>query len=152
MLDFLEMPNATYEHKIAITYRLAAYHFLRKEYVQSRAVLEQIFLTITIKADVSYFLPIRVIYILSLSELKEFHFAEKELVSLKRKMKRDETNSLLIDKLFLSLTNLIKEINHTEKRQHHLKELVALREYEAKYTFFLKKIFVILEWAEQQIK
>ncbi len=145
-------PTISKEQKTGLSFALARYFFASTNYTQSQKILTNV-LEITLTNDMGYYyVSIRIMHTLCFYELSIPNLAAREILSLRRKLKREEMDLPVLNNL-LNLISLIinAHTENTKKIEAKLHEITTLFDANAENKFFIQKLVFVKQWAEKKL-
>lgn len=125
-------------------------YFMRERYDQATAFLDKTLLY-NIPSDHFSYLPIKVLFILLYHESKESKLRDNTLLSVRRKLRRDNLNSELLDQLFHLIQKTTSEYTPPEKSTYYLTQLIELINQNESEPLFKDKLIFLKGWVERKL-
>jgi len=154
LLKDIEDPeiNMITNQKNGLLFYLAKYYFKHKQIANTQDILLKITLNQTLSLDDFHFIPIKVINILCLYELNSSDMVNRKLLSLKRKLRREQLLTPPLAKLLKLFTQLNNATNHKTKKNQYYQEIqeLILERISHNHLLFTRALFFLKEWVFQK--
>ncbi len=138
--------------KTGLTFAISIYHFKLTEYQKANDILSHLFLHQSISIQDYYYLSLRLLHILCYYEIGQYTFAQKELLSLKRKLQREELLSDFSNDLLKQLNGLINaQANNHTVTPYYQKIATLLQSSSNKNMMLNLRIEVLVSWVQLKI-
>ncbi len=144
--------NWNISQKHAIQFAIGRCYFIRKQFDMAKASLDDIFISSKLSSKDYYYFSARLLYILCFLESKLFSLAQRELLSLRRKLERDNFNLELYIPILNSLNLILKDQINNKPIEPQLKHLQTFLNKEEYQIFHLRKISFLVYWINSKIE
>ena len=136
------------KNKTGLMFAIARYYFILGNYHTALEQLNTFLLKKEIDIDDFYFLYIKGLYIICQYELKVYAVAQKELLALKRKLRRNKLATAKVKKLLRHLTSIVNIESQNYDLNKYFQKIIEIFENDVEQELQNRVLGFVLKWAE----